>query len=304
MKFKPNFLVIGAPKCGTTSLYYYLKQHPDIFLPVQKELHYFSYKSLSQNSNGPGDEVVLRGLCASQNEYYKHYDEVKLEKAIGDISPSYLYYGMHEEIKKELGAVKIVVMLRNPIDKAFSQYMHMVRDQREILPFFDALMEETKRADMNWSDIWRYAESSLYSNKLKSFIRCFGRQNVHIVIFDDLISDPRGVTFDVLEFLGLETSVEINTDKSYNRTGNSRSRRLARFLNRPSRVKNIMKHLVPDALRIAIRLKIIDINTSSKPEIDEDSRKYLNEYFSSDIIEFERLIGRKTGWSRPFAKKR
>lgn len=292
----PNFLVIGAPKCGTTSLYYYLKQHPDVFLPVQKELHYFSYEQLKKNANGPGDSQVLSSLCANSNEYDKHYANAGVELAIGDISPSYLYYGVQDRIQQKLGLVKIVAMLRNPVDKAYSQYMHLCRDQRETLSFHEALLAEDSRREKGWSDIWRYAESSLYADRLEAYMRCFGRKNVYIIFFDEFVSDPQSVMASLFHFLGLNENVPINTRETYNRTGKARSIKLAKFLNQPSSFKSFVKRITPDPWRIALRLKMMDYNTGRKEKADDDSIQYLREYFSKDIAQLESLLGKSIGW--------
>ena len=117
----PSTVIIGAPRSGTTSLFFYVKQHPDIFLPVRKELHYFSYDLLKENVDGPGDQGALASLCATREEYEAHYASVRAEKVIGEVSPSYLYFSqVSERIRSELGEVKIIALLRNPVDKAFS----------------------------------------------------------------------------------------------------------------------------------------------------------------------------------------
>ena len=291
----PNFIVIGAPKSGTTSLYYYLRQHPNTYLPVQKELHYFSYKQLKENTNGPGDRQVLNSLCANRDEYDKHYASVRAEHAVGDISPSYLYYGVQKQIQQELGPIKIIVMLRNPVDKAYSQYMHLVRDQRETFPFYKALQAEESRREQGWSDIWRYAESSLYAERLQAYMDCFGRENVHVIIFDEFIKDPQSIMVSLFKFLGLNENVTVNTQEKYNRTGKTRSIKVANFLNQPSILKSFVKRITPDAWRISLRLKIMDSNTAEKDEMDGRSAEYLRKYFSEDIEKLEELIGKSLG---------
>jgi hypothetical protein len=292
----PNFLVVGAPKSGTTSLYYYLRQHPDVYLPVQKELHYFSYKHLQGNARGPGDKQVLEALCANHEEYSRHYVDAKDEHVIGDISPSYLYYGVQESIKHELGDVKIVVMLRNPVKKAHSQYMHMVLGQREPLSFQEALMATEKRQKDGWSDIWRYAESSLYTDRLLAYMNCFGKNNVHVIVFDEFITQPKEILKRLFLFLGIEESVRINTDKTYNRTGEARSTTVSNLLNRPNFIKTIIKSITPDAWRISLRLKIMDANTAEKTALDDKDATYLRGYFADDIARLEMLLKRELNW--------
>ena len=144
---KPNFYVVGAPKCGTTSLYRYLSEHPQIFLPKKKELHFFSRPELDRYSKGTGDRQVLQSLPRQLHEYESFYNGVSAsEIAIGDISPSYfVHLGAAARIKSYNNEAKVIVCLRNPIDKAFSQYMHQVALGKEPLSFYQAIEAEEDR---------------------------------------------------------------------------------------------------------------------------------------------------------------
>lgn len=293
----PNFIVIGAPKSGTTSLFFYLKQHPEIYLPIRKELHYFSYPLLEQRVSGPGDSNVLASLCSSRQEYESHYKGVRQQRAIGEISPSYLYFSeVSERIKAELGEVKIIALVRNPVEKAYSQYMHMVRENRETLSFYDALMEEENRRIAGWGDIWSYAESSLYAERLEKYISVFGRSNVKIILAEDMFSNPNEALHKLFSFLGVEPSFQPNTTKSYNRTGQPRSKLLADFLARSSLLKHFFKQLIPEDTRVHLRLALMEINTGKKDTMDSKSRRYLTEFFKDDISTVETIIERKTNW--------
>jgi len=195
-----------------------------------------------------------------------------------------------------LGQVKIVAMLRNPNEKAFSQYMHMVRDQREPLSFYDALMAEEGRRLAGWSDIWRYAESSLYADRLQAYIECFGKENVHVILFDQFIAEPQVVMKKLLLFLGVDDAVKIDTDEAYNRTGEAKSKTIANVFNQPNPIKSVIKKITPDAWRIALRLKIMDANTAAKPDVDERAAAYLRNYFANDVIKLEAILGRGLNW--------
>ena len=100
----PNFLIVGAAKSGTTSLHYYLQQHPDIYLPAQKELHFFARAHMLRLSCGPGrSEYTLSHLCRTKEEYQSFYAKVTKQSAVGEISPSYLYFSeVSHQIKEEL----------------------------------------------------------------------------------------------------------------------------------------------------------------------------------------------------------
>jgi len=293
----PNFVVIGAPKCGTTSLFYYLKQHPDIYLPVRKELHYFSFPLLEAHSKGPRDKETLSALCASWEEYKHHYLDVRNESAVGEVSPSYLFYAeVGERIKSRLGNVRIIAILRDPIEKAFSQYMHMVRDRRETLTFHDALMAESERKARGWGDIWLYAESSLYADKLKRYFSIFGRKNVRVILFEELANQPVKVMADLYEFLGVSADFACDTSKAYNRSGNPRLDTLSKFMASPSLVKSLMKRTIPERIRIPMRLTLMNWNTGEKDDMDDRSREYLKRYFQDDIVRLGRMLGREMNW--------
>lgn len=292
----PNFVVIGAPKSGTTSLYFYLKQHFDIFLPVRKELHYFSSEFIRETANGPGDAHAVRDLCGTLEEYSNHYEGVSAESAIGDISPSYLYYDFVAPIiKSTLSNPKIIVILRNPIEKAYSQYMHLRRDQREVLSFEDALEAEPSRSASGWSDMWRYVESSLYAARVEKYIEIFGRKNVRVVFFEDLASDAHSVVEEIIDFLSL-ARVDINTNEVFNRSGSVRSKALSKFFDRPSPIKSFAKTIIPESMRIRMRLKILDVNTKNKVDMSDDARASLRQIFSDDVKRLEILLSRRLPW--------
>lgn len=293
----PNFVVIGAPKSGTTSLYHYFRQHPDIYLPKVKELHYFSFPELGMDSMGPDDSVVRDGLCQTWEQYMNQYQEVGNQSAIGDISPSYLYYSSSaNKIKEKLGAVKIIAIIRNPIDKAFSQYMHMIREGLETLTFSDALAAEAIRREQSWGDIWRYAESSLYAERLKKFIEVFGKENVKVVFFEDFTRNTPTVLTELLSFIGVDPSVEINTNEKFNRTGVQKNEVISKMMRNPSRLKTMVKLVIPANLRFRLRNWIINSNTGDKPELPPELRSHLLNYFQEDISSVERLLGKPTGW--------
>jgi len=293
----PTFVVIGAPKSGTTSLYFYLRQHPDIYLPKTKELHYFSFPDLGMSSSGPGDAAVLSGLCQTWEQYTEQYTNVSNQSAIGDISPSYLYYSSSaRKIFETLGSVKIIVIVRNPVDKAYSQYMHMVREGLETLSFSDAIAAESGRREQGWGDIWRYAESSLYADRLNEFITVFGKENVKIILFDDFIKDTSSILTDLLRYIGVDPKVEISTNETFNRTGTPRSAYISDILRTPGFLKNLVKRVLPVELRHKLRNWLMNINTGDKPELPQDLRISLLNYFHDDIVKVECLVGKPTKW--------
>lgn len=294
----PNTIVIGAPKSGTTSLFYYLKGHPSIYAPVRKELHYFSYDLLARHLSGPGDGVVMRSLCATREEYMGHYAAARTERVIVEVSPSYMYYAdeVSERIKDELGSVKIVALLRDPVERAFSQYMYLVRENRETLSFYDALMVEQERENAGWSDIWRYSAHSCYASSIRKYVSAFGCENIRVILTHELAVSTEHVLADLFVFLGVDSTVRPDTTRIYNRSGEPRSRFVADFFARSNIVKSIGKAIIPERIRVPLRLTILDLNTGAKREIDQRSRQLVMERCHSDVVELERLLGRTTGW--------
>lgn len=301
----PDFIVIGAPRSGTTSLFFYLKQHPEIFLPKRKELHYFSSNLLFENVAGPGDRDALGGICATWEEYISYYSSADDELIVGEISPSYLYFcEVSECIREKLGEVKIIASLRNPVEKAFSHYQWLKRTERETLSFYDALMAETQRQAQGWGDMWRYAEGSLYADRIKKYLSVFGTKNVKIILAEELFTTPDKVMEALLAFLSVDTKFVLDTSISYNRSGQQRSQLIVNFFSKPNRLREFMKQFIPPAIRAKVRMTILDANTAEKEIMDKESEEYLKSYFHEDILRLERIIGRRTGWlndSRTYA---
>jgi hypothetical protein len=293
----PNFIVIGAPKSGTTSLYFYLKQHPDIFLPEQKELHYFTYDILAQKAEGPGDKDVLPALCSTKANYQSHYRSVGSQSAVGEVSPSYLYY--HQvagRIKSALDSVKIIALLRNPIEKAYSQYMHLVREYRETESFYDALMMEGDRRNKNWSDLWLYATSSLYFPGVDQYLSTFGEGKVKIIIAENFFINPYESLKGVFAFLDVDRTLIPTDSKIYNKSGKPRTKLLSDILSKPGRIKFVLRKIIPTRLRDRIWFALLKLNTGKKGEMDQETRRYLSEFFRDDITSLESCLGIQTHW--------
>jgi hypothetical protein len=294
----PNFLIVGAEKCGTTSLYQYLKQHPDVYLPAKKELHYFAYDDIGKIARDPGGQSVLTHACATREEYESYYRGIGAYAAVGEVSPSYFYFSQtSERLQSELDDPRIIIMLRDPVKKAHSQYMHLVRDNREHLSFFDALMAEEQRIEAAWGPLWRYTESSLYSSRVAKYLQVFGKDRVKIGFFEDLLKSPKTVVNDLFEFIGVAPDGSIDTSRVYNKSGRPRSRLLADFLAKPNPVTTAARRWVPEHLRDRIRHAMLDLNTGRKDAIDDRSRAYLRQRFAGDVRELEQILGKRLNWS-------
>ncbi|MGH7885938.1 MAG: sulfotransferase domain-containing protein, partial [Thermodesulfobacteriota bacterium] len=171
----PNFLIIGAFKGGTASLWYFLKQHPEIFMSPVKESRYFSYMNKTINYNGPGDKKFNNDKVTTLERYKNLYKSVTGEKTIGEASSIYLYNkDAAENIRSSLPDVKLIVCLKNPVERAYSNYIQKRRNGEEYIKDFNkALLEETKRKKNNFSPAWYYIEKGFYYNVLKNYFDIF-----------------------------------------------------------------------------------------------------------------------------------
>lgn len=294
----PNFLVVGAAKCGTTSLWHYLSQHPDVYLPRQrKELHHFAADAVLAHSAGPGDGRAVEDLCASWDDYLAQFAEAGDQSAIGDVSPSYFAYPESAvAIRDRLGDPRIVLILRDPVQKAFSQYSHLVRDGRETLPFWEALQAEPERRAKGYGALWRYAEGGLYAEPVAKFLDLFGRERVQVLFFEDLIREPAATMRSLFGFLGVDPAVPIDTSGIFNKSGAPRSRQLAALLTQQNPLRSLARRLLPPRVTAAVAWWIVGLNTGGKPVLDPRSHSFLSERFAPDVERLQRILAHRPAW--------
>jgi len=296
VKYKlPNFLIVGAAKSGTTSLYYYLKQHPQVYMSQVKEPKFISSQFLIFPFNGIGDKKVEQNIIKSFNEYYNLFKDVNQEKMIGEASADNLYFynDTIKYIKKYLGNIKIIIILRNPIERAFSAYMHLIHRGREYLSFLEAIKEEKNRRNNNWEFIWYYTDVGFYYYQVKAYLGNFTQ--VKIYPYDDLRKDPPGLIKDIYKFLEIDTSFVPDVSIKYNVTGIPKNKFIHKFLKEPnilkSAVKPIVKTLIPKEKRRKI-IEKIKMRNLQKPQMKPETREYLKNLYRKDILKLQDLIRR------------
>lgn len=300
MPNKPDFLIVGAAKAGTTSLYYYLKQHNQVWFPELKETKYFSSKIKTYPQKGIGDWSIDNAAITNPTDYYQLFSNCPNGKIKGEASPDYLLFSekVAPLIYEELGDVPIIISIRNPIDRAFSAYMNLLRDNREHLDFRSALNEEEKRINSNWDFMWYYKESGHYVNQIDGFKKVFSR--VKVILFDDLISDPIRICNEIFSFLKVAPKNKLDTT-SYNPSGVPKTITAKHLLNRRSKtavfIRELIKFLIPRKV-----LEYVAKSSLSKMHISEEDFIYLKEYFSEEIKSLENHLNRDlshwTKWQR------
>lgn len=290
--YLPNFLIAGAGKSGTTSLHYYLRQHPEIFMCIPKEPHFFRAQFSKFPMNGPGDNV--KKVYKNIEDYKKLFKKVDGQKVIGDASASNLYYAekVIPYIQKYLGDPKIIISLRNPIERAYSAYLNLILQNREWLSFQEALTQEDKRIKDNWRHNWFYKSTGYYYGRVKAFIENFS--NVKIYLFDDLKKDPLSFVTDVYGFLGVQTTFVPIVNARFASSGIPKFKavsllwRETKFRNAISWIgKGVLSEKIWYQLRDTLREKLV-----TKPDMAVGTRRYLINEYRDDILKLQALIGR------------
>ncbi len=297
----PNFLIVGTAKGGTSSLYQYLKRHPDIYMSLVKEPKFFLTHFLNFPRKGIGDELADRIIVKDYKNYLALFSDVRDEKKIGEASTMYLYYYENTipKIKEMLGDIQIIIILRNPIDRAFSAYMHLVGDGREHLSFEDGLKEEENRIK-DWAGMWHYTRVGFYYRQVKAYLENFTQ--VKICLFDDLKADPAKLVQEVFEFLGVDdTFVPDNIGERYTITGQPRYQFVYNILTKQNPLRSILNPLLRLTMGIEktqqLKQNIRKFFLNTKPEMDIKIKKQLNEIFIDDILALQTLINKDlTHW--------
>jgi len=298
---RPNFFIVGAPKCGTTAMNDFLAQHPDIFMGY-KEMHYFG-ADLPMASTLTGERISLE-------TYLDAFKKWNGEKRIGETAVLYLYSASApQEIKAFDPQAKIVIMLRNPVEQMYSMYFQALFVGDEDLPTFEAALEAEpdrlagKRIPPTCFKplILLYRRNARYSGYVRNYFDTFGRENVHVIIHDEFKKDNRGVYRQLLEFLEVDPTFEpqfnvINPHKEV------RSRRVMSLVRKPPRVlmpaKRAMWTLFPD-LSVKLYAKVNSLNAvkKSRPTIDPGLRRQLQEEFRPEVEALSELLGKDlTHW--------
>lgn len=292
---KPNFIVAGAAKAGTTNLYNFLKQHPDIFIPERKECRYFSQIGDKRRNPFTGKTTAYSDVINNAQRYYALFEN-QTAKAAGDISPDYLYY--HREtaakIKSELGTdTKIIIILRNPVERAFSNYLHQIREEETQASFEEVLEAEKQSKDPSTWYSFNLLQSSLYFEAVKTFTRTF--KNTEVLIFEEFIRNQDKNLKDICRFLEVDPDFQFGEAETRNKTGAPKNKFLNHILlgNVPFRkqIKQFMMLFVDEKKMIDKIHKAKEKNLY-KPQMNPDTRNSLTEYFSDDIGKLEKLLNR------------
>jgi Sulfotransferase family len=203
----PSFVIAGAPRAGTTWLYRNLDRHPQVFLTANKEpRHYAVRESERLAFSGPGDERWLSHLVQDRDSYEALYAGAHADQLRGEASSDYLYRSRTaaDRLRHEVPGARIVFILRDPAHRAYSNWLQHVQHEREPLSFAAALDAEEERIEQRWAWWWHYARRGYYAEQLEPFLDAFPRDQILLLLHDDLRRDPKAVLERVGAFLEID----------------------------------------------------------------------------------------------------
>jgi hypothetical protein len=292
----PDFLIVGAARSGTTSLYHYLKEHPQIFMPDIKEPRFFAFGDIQPNYRESFDVTVWRF-----KDYLDLFEGAGEGMLLGEASPVYLLY--YEEtiynIKKYVPSwqdVKIIMILRDPVERILSQYYVLKMQGIEPLELEDALQKEKERMEEGWSFQFHY--SRFYHNQVKAYLDNFPLAKVYL--YEDLKSNALGLVKDIYKFLGVDDSFVPEIGRKHNVSKDPFSKSLHRILKKNYIVSSIFPpiKLIPYETRVSLTKKLKRLNIrKDRRAMKEETRQRLKLLYREDILRLQELIGRDlSGW--------
>ena len=269
----PTFIIFGTRKAGTTSLYHYLNQHPQIYMSDLKGSKYFLFNpdEPKSASNFPVKNII---------EYKKLFEGAnsKNASAIGEATPSYLCSeSAASRIKETIPGVLLIASLRNPVDRVYSQYQMQMRN-----------LKKNQREDFTVNNLDKWTDEGFYYKHIKSYFKLFNHNQIKVIIFEKWIQDPLAMLRNMYEFLDVDTDFIPDISVQYNQGGFEKYQLIESLL-RHRKIFIKLKPFVPREIRKRLNL-LRNINRQKAPILSNEIRNYLGNIFLDDINKLEDLI--------------
>jgi hypothetical protein len=313
----PNFLVIGAAKSATTALHAYLAQHPEIYMSPVKEPNFFAFEGQRPRFRGPSKRDLGHGWwtrdrlrnaryelsIVTLQRYQQLFARVRTERAIGESSVAYMDFPIAaDRIRRRLPGVRLIALLRHPVERAYSKFRQFRRDGLEPLDdFAQALEAESHRVAQGWSPTWHYKRRGFYHAQLEPYYDRFDRAQIRIFLYEDFQARPVEVLRQIFRFLQVDESFTPDTTQRHNVSAEpvrvARSRLIDLLLDTRNPVRSAANWLLPSHVLWRLRQRLLDAvgRTGASPPhgpLPGALRRELIEEYRSDILELGALIGR------------
>lgn len=282
----PSFYIVGAVKCGTTSLYMNLKKHPQVFMPEIKEPGFFAH------SLNPVPRNLEKLYCPGDlTEYQRLYEGCSNYRAVGDASPSYLW---DEDAARRIYAAnpqaRIIIMLRDPVERAYSHYLMKIHEGVEQRPFMEALKKDYAKVPKDWWKSGLYVDLGLYYEAVKRYLEIFGREQVRIFCFEEFTRNPEAVLSRIASHIGVDPEL---IDLSETREVHNPYRRARlRLLLRAGKFvfnRRLRHFLIPASIRKKLASSPLLFNMKKPPQTP-DTRLFLQQIYAADLDRLEDLL--------------
>lgn len=282
---KPNFLIIGANKAGTSSLHNYLDQHPQIFMSKIKEPTYFVNVNAQKNEiNAESKKKALKDSVQNLDTYLSLFAGAENEIAIGESSTAYLANKTSAAKIAEFNPeMKIIAILRNPQKRAYSNYLMYKRWGFEKRSFRKAVFEEINGKHLQYPQGLRYLTLGLYSKSLISYYSVFPASQIKIFLFEDFKGKTESVMKEIYAFLGVDQEVDMDLKTVHNGSDNAYYYNMFVMLNGQHRLRDAVEKILPAPV-IGLMKK--------KPELTSELMSAMNDYFYDDIVGTSKLINK------------
>ncbi len=295
--------MIGAPRCGTTSLHDYLSQHPDIFMPKLKEPFTLAFKNGEFINDNPKSypfqkqNYKTRLSVPDYNDYLALFQMAKNQKAIGEASTMYIHSPFAlENLKKLYPKAKLIVSLRNPVDQVYSSYHFGVRLFKSV-SYGKDMKEFRDLAENHIDEFLSHFDSAFYYKHLKPYFDAFPKEQIHVFLFDDFVKDLKTVLRDIFAFLEVDSRF-VPTIQIKNKGATYKSRVLNYLLHKSRpvlRAHNVFRTRMPRFIgqpAIALFDWIDDLNSTKPEPLSQETRKKIMAIFREDTQKLQALIGR------------
>lgn len=292
---KPDFFLVGAPRCGTSAMNAYLKEHPEIFM-AEKESHFFA------------TDLEAPHFIRDREAYLSLFTRANSEERVGESSVLYLYsQNAAFEIKKFCPEASIIIMLRNPVDMIYSLYHHHIyHGTEDILDFGTALEAEAERKrgdripdNARLVETLFYRDMARYARQVKRYLDTFGREHVLVIIYEEFKEKTADTYRNTLRFLGVNQSFQPDF-RVVNPNKDVRFRTLDKLLK--SRFTKSLLNRLPWSLHSPLERALRRFNTrvASRPPMESTLRRRLQEEFTPEVEELSELLKRDLMyWVKP-----
>jgi hypothetical protein len=294
----PDFLIAGVPKAGSTALHAALVPHPQLFLPTVKEPKFFLSDGRPPATGGPGDVQTYQEHVWRRADYEALFAPAPAGAKLGEATPFYLYdLKAHERIKALVPSARLIFLLRDPVDRAHSNWTHLWNAGLEPeADFLTACRAEPARIAAGWADFWHYVGLGLYGRQLEHLYQHFPREQVLLLRYRDLKDEPAGTLDRVCDFLGVDTGVLRAIPKENVNRHVVEDTAVNGVLRRLLRAGGTFGHRFPVPLRLAARgplLTVLHRKKGARPVTTPAERAALLPLFADDIALLQDVTGER-----------